>query len=90
MASVLRHLLTFLALCAGFAAIGTPAHAVQVVEAADQVTAAASASAPVAVAKLIGAAPTARLADERTGPILTRWAGRPILTVYLGADRAHE
>ncbi|WP_126665461.1 hypothetical protein [Croceibacterium ferulae] len=87
---MIRHLLTLLALCAGFAAIGTPAHAVQVVEAADQVAASATASAPIAVARLIGAAPAARWVQERSRPALYLLPVSRVPTVYLQADRARE
>lgn len=87
---MIRHLLTLLALCAGFAAIGTPAHAVQAMEAADQVAASAAASAPVAVARLIGAAPSARWVEEPSRPAPRLRPVRPVPTVHLRADRARE
>jgi hypothetical protein len=87
---MIRYLLTFLALCAGFAAIGTPAQAVQVVVTADQATAPAAASAPVAVARLIGAAPSARLGEQRAGPVPRARPAVAAVTIYLKADRARE
>jgi len=87
---MIRHLLTFLALCAGFAAIGTPAHAVQVVEAADQVASPPAACAPIAVARLIGAAPAARWVQDRSRPAPCLYPVRRVPTVHLQADRARE
>jgi len=87
---MIRHLLTLLALCAGFASIGTPAHAVQVVAAADQVSASAVASAPIAVVRLIGAAPAARWVQDRSRPAPRLPQVGHVPTVHLQADRARE
>ncbi|KHL25656.1 hypothetical protein PK98_03115 [Croceibacterium mercuriale] len=87
---MIRHLLTFLALCAGFAAIGTPAQAAQVVVAADQAMAPPVASAPVAVVRLIGAAPATRLGEQRAGPVPRARPAVAAVTIYLKADRARE
>lgn len=87
---MIRHLLTLLALCAGFAAIGTPAHAVQAVEATDQVASAAVASAPIAVVRLIGAAPAARWVQERSRPAPRRPQVGHVPAVHVAIDRARR
>ncbi|WP_347304048.1 hypothetical protein V5740_05390 [Croceibacterium sp. TMG7-5b_MA50] len=87
---MIRRLLTLIALCAGFAAIGAPARAAQVVLAAEQVASNSAIAAPVHDVRLTGAAPQVRVAGWQTPDRPTAIAAHPAPAVRLQTDRARE